>query len=49
MMSVAVDPEPVPLARDERGAWRVGETRVDEWDGTVPTWDPVTGRPTPKE
>jgi uncharacterized protein (DUF433 family) len=28
MMSVAVDPEPVPLARDEHGAWRVGGTRV---------------------
>ncbi len=28
MMSLAVDPEPVPLARDEHGAWRVGGTRV---------------------
>lgn len=27
-MSVAVDPEPVPLTRDEHGAWRVGGTRV---------------------
>ena len=28
MMSVTVDPEPVPLIRDEHGAWRVGDTRV---------------------
>lgn len=27
-MAVAVDPEPVPLTRDEHGAWRVGGTRV---------------------
>lgn len=27
-MSLAVDPEPVPLSRDEHGAWRVGDTRV---------------------
>lgn len=28
MMSLAVDPEPVPLTRDEHGAWRVEGTRV---------------------
>lgn len=28
MMQLAVDPEPVPLVRDEHGAWRVGGTRV---------------------
>ena len=28
MMSLAVDPEPVPLTMDEHGAWRVGSTRV---------------------
>ena len=28
MMSVAVEPEPVPLARDDQGTWRVGGTRV---------------------
>lgn len=28
MLSLAVDPEPVPLARDEHGAWRIGGTRV---------------------
>lgn len=27
-MSLIVDPEPVPLVRDERGVWRVGGTRV---------------------
>lgn len=27
-MSLAVDPEPVPLTRDEHGAWRVGSSRV---------------------
>lgn len=27
-MSSAVEPEPVPLVMDERGAWRVGGTRV---------------------
>jgi len=28
MMSLEVDPGPVPLTRDEHGAWRVGGTRV---------------------
>ena len=27
-MSLAVEPEPVPLVEDEHGAWRVGGTRV---------------------
>lgn len=27
-MPLAIDPEPVPLTRDEHGAWRVGGTRV---------------------
>lgn len=28
MMSVAIEPEPVPLTRDDHGTWRVGGTRV---------------------
>lgn len=27
-MSLAVDPEPVPLTKDAHGVWRIGDTRV---------------------
>lgn len=53
------EPWPALLWANGRGSLRGHEDRgaewlwhcapLDEWDGTVPTWDPVTGLPAPKE